>query len=137
MKNLIKSFVWLPILLKTTLVFAQNPVGKWKVESYYSNEHKFDSHKALLSSRPCAADIFYEITEDGKYRLNASKSACDEKYKKIQEKIWSETQWRLKDKMIQLSSTNFAVTKDFTITFSGNKMIWKNEWDTITYIRTN
>lgn len=137
MKNLLKSFVWLSILLKTTLVFAQNPVGKWKVESYYSNEYKFDSHKALLTSRPCAADIFYEITEDGKYRLNASKSACDEKYKKIQEKIWSETQWRLKDKMIQLSSTDFAVTKDYTITFSGNKMIWKNEWDTITYIRIN
>lgn len=137
MKNLLKSFVWLSISLKTTLAIAQNPVGKWKVESYYSNEYKFDSHKALLTSRPCAADIFYEITEDGKYRLNASKSACDEKYKKIQEKIWSETQWRLKDKMIQLSSTNFAVTKDYTITFSGNKMIWKNEWDTITYIRIN
>lgn len=137
MKNLIKSFVLLSISLTTTLVSAQNPVGKWKVESDYSNEYKFDSHKALLTSRPCAADIFYEITEDGKYRLNASKSGCDEKYKKIQEKLWSKTQWRLKDKTIQLSSTDFAVTKDYAITFSGHKMIWKNEWDTITYVRIN
>lgn len=121
----------------TAQSFAQNPVGKWKVESYYSNEYKFDSHKALLTSRPCAADIFYEITEDGKYRLNASKSACDEKYKKIQEKLWSETKWRLRDKMIQLSSTDFAITKDYTLTFSANKMIWKNEWDTITYLKIN
>jgi hypothetical protein len=118
-------------------IFAQSPVGKWKVESYWSNEYKFDSHKALLSSRPCAAEIFYEISEDGKYRLNASKCSCDESYKKIQEKLWSKTQWRIKDKLIQLSSTNFSVTKDYSVSYSGNKMIWKNQWDTITYVRIN
>lgn len=137
MKNLIKLFFTLFFFVSFLSVYAQGPVGKWKVESYYSNQNKFDSHKALLSSRPCVADIFYEITEDGKYRLNASKSACDEQYRKIQEKIWSKTQWRLKDNMIQLSSTDFAVSKDYTITFSGNKMIWKNEWDTITYVKIN
>lgn len=118
-------------------IFAQSPVGKWKVESYWSNEHKFDSHKALLSSRPCAAEIFYEISENGNYRLNASQCSCDESYKKIQEKLWSKTKWRINEKMIQLSATDFAVTKDYTISFSGNKMIWKNQWDTITYIRVN
>ncbi|MFN3851788.1 MAG: hypothetical protein ACK4NY_20290 [Spirosomataceae bacterium] len=137
MKKLIKASVLFLVLASTSSIFAQSPIGKWKVESYWSNEHKFDSHKALLNSRPCAADIFYEITEDGKYRLNASKSNCDEKYKKMQEKIWSQTKWRLKDKLIQLSATNFSITQDYTITFSGNKMIWKNEWDTITYVRIN
>ena len=49
----------------------------------------------------------------------------------------SKAQKFLKDKLIQLSATNFSITQDYTITFSGNKMVWKNEWDTITYVRIN
>jgi len=40
---------------------AQNPVGKWKVISdivTYEGS-TYDTHKALLQVRPCAAKIFF------------------------------------------------------------------------------
>jgi hypothetical protein len=81
------------LLLAATVLKAQSPVGRWKILSH-SSEYQgqtFDSHAALLSQRPCAAKIVYEVNADGTYRLNAAESGCDEKYIKIQEKLYSET----------------------------------------------
>jgi len=105
---------------------AQSPVGKWKVISHTSvyEGQKMDTHEALLKIRPCAAKVFYEIKEDKTYRLNAASSGCDEKYKKIQEKLYSKTKWKVEAGVISISATNFAVSQTYKISFSGNQMIW-------------
>jgi Lipocalin-like domain len=105
---------------------AQSPVGRWKIISHtiVFEGKPMDTHAALLQQRPCAAKIAYDINANGTYRLDASQSGCDEKYKKVQEKLWSQTQWRLTGNTITLSSTNFAVGQSYTVTFSGNKMTW-------------
>ncbi len=106
--------------------FAQSPVGKWQVVSHFSEYggHKMDSHAALLSMKPCAAKIFYEINADATYRLNASQSGCDEKYRSIQEKLYSKTKWKMEGNQIMISATNFAVGQRYTVSFSGSTMIW-------------
>lgn len=115
--------------------YAQSPVGSWKKISVVSSYEgtTFDSHKTLLTKRPCAAKIVYKINSDGTYRLDASGSGCDESYKKIQEKLWSETKWKLDGNKINIYATDPSLGNIYTVTFSGNKMIWKNEYDTITF----
>jgi Lipocalin-like domain len=105
---------------------AQSPVGKWKMISHVSNYEgqMFDSHSALLSQRPCAAKIVYEVNADATFRLNASQSGCDEKYVNIQQKLYSKTQWKVEGNKITTSATNFVVGQTYTLSFSGNKMIW-------------
>jgi hypothetical protein len=118
-------------------IYAQSPTGNWKVVSHVSvyEGTKFDSQQALLSQRPCAAKVFYEITEDGIYRLNASQSGCDESYKKIQERLYSKTKWKVTGNTIMISATNFAVGQSYTFKIVGNKMIWEGTdgQGTITY----
>jgi Lipocalin-like domain len=101
-------------------------IGTWKVVSHtiVFEGKPMDWHAALLKQRPCAADIVYEIHTDGRYRLNASASRCDEAYKKIQEKLYAKTQWRLEGNRITTSATNFAVGQTYTVTTSGNRMTW-------------
>jgi len=117
---------------------AQSLVGKWKKISHVSSYEgqTFDSYKALLTQKPCAAKIVYEINADATYRLNASESSCDEKYKKIQEKLYSETKWKVEGNKITISTlSNFSVGQTYIISYSGNKMIWKGTdgQGTITY----
>ncbi len=125
-------------LLIFCICTAQNPMGKWKVISEV-NEYdgqKFDSHKALLQQRPCAAKIFYEINTDGTYRLNAASSDCDEKYKKIQEKLHSESVWTVTGNKITIGHKKApTVGQTYTFTISANKMIWigTNGQGTIVY----
>ncbi|HNN27412.1 MAG TPA: hypothetical protein PKK18_13310, partial [Chitinophagales bacterium] len=100
------------------------------------NGQTFDSHKALLIQRPCAAKFVYEINADATFRLNASQSGCDDKYTKVQEKLYSETKWKVQGNKITISSLkDFAVGQSYFISFSGNKMIWKGTdgQGTITY----
>jgi hypothetical protein len=108
-------------------MFAQSPIGKWKIVSYVSefNGQKFDSHKALLQQRPCAAKIVYEINSNGTYRLNAANSGCDERYIKIQEKLHSEEVWTVKGNKITIGHKK-AISVGHTYTFSikGDIMIW-------------
>jgi len=106
--------------------YAQSPVGKWKVISHSSvyEGQKMETHKALLKIRPCAANIFFEVNEDGTYRLNAASSGCDEKYKNVQEKLYSKTKWKVEAGIISISATNFAVSQSYKISFSGSQMIW-------------
>jgi hypothetical protein len=92
------NIIVLFLLLAATVLKAQSsPVGRWKILSHTSEYQgqTFDSHAALLTQRPCAAKIVYEVNADGTYRLNAAESGCDKKYKKIQEKLYSETKWKL------------------------------------------
>jgi Lipocalin-like domain len=105
---------------------AQSPVGKWKMISHVSSYEgqTFDSHAALLSQRPCASKIVYEVNADATYRLNASESGCDEKYVNIQQRLYSKTKWKVEGRQITISATNFAVGQTYTLSFSGNKMIW-------------
>lgn len=122
-----KATYTLFILFLTTTMFAQSPVGKWKIVSYVSefNGQKFDSHKALLQQRPCAAKIVYEINSNGTYRLNAANSGCDERYIKIQEKLHSEEVWTVKGNKITIGHKK-AISVGHTYTFSikGDIMIW-------------
>lgn len=114
---------------------AQSLVGNWKKISHmitYDGQ-TFDSYAALLSQRPCAAKIVYRITSDGNYRLDASASDCDESYKNIQQRLYAKNKWRLEGNKLSLSASNFAVSQDYTISFSGDKMIWKQGADVITY----
>jgi hypothetical protein len=110
----------------TQNIVAQSPVGNWKILSHVSEYQgtKFDSHQALLSQRPCAAKIVYEITAEGIYRLNATQSGCDESYKKIQTKLYSKTKWRVEGNKISISATDFALSQSYILKISGNKMIW-------------
>lgn len=133
-----KNIVALILLLSLSSVYAQSPVGKWKKITHVSTfeGQTFDSHKALLVQRPCAAKFVYEINADATFRLNASQSGCDESYKKIQEKLYSKTQWKVQGNKITISSLkDFAVGQSYFISFSGNKMIWKGTdgQGTITY----
>ena len=123
-----KNILLIIALFVGSNIFAQSPIGKWKKLSHVSTYagQTFDSHKALLTQRPGAAKIIYEINADATYRLNASNSGCDEKYKKIQEKLYSETKWKVQGNKITTSTLNdFSVGQTYIISFSGNKMIWK------------
>ena len=131
------SFLLL-LMIITTAAVSQNPVGKWKKISHVSSYdgQTFDSHKALLAQRPCAAKIVWEINEDKTFRLNAAASGCDESYKKIQEKLYSKTNWRVQGNKITISTfKDFAVGQTYSISISGNKMIWvgTDGQGTITY----
>lgn len=112
----IGSFQWLN---------AQSVVGKWKKISHMAEYEgqKFDSHVALLKSRPCADKVIWEINADGSFRLNAAGSGCDENYKKVQEKMYAKTKWKLEGNKFTTSATNFAVGQSYTVVFKGNKMI--------------
>jgi hypothetical protein len=123
MKNLLCFFMLLPALGTS---YAQSPVGKWKIVAHTSvyEGQTMDTHEALLKTRPCADKIFYEVNRDGTYRLNAASSGCDDSYKKIQEKLYSKSKWKVEAGVIHISATNFAVSQLYKISFSGNKMIW-------------
>ncbi|HNC71803.1 MAG TPA: hypothetical protein PK035_05440, partial [Chitinophagales bacterium] len=101
-----KNKVVLILLLSLSSVYAQSPVGKWKKITHVStfNGQTFDSHKALLVQRPCVAKFVYEINADATFRLNALQSGCDEKYTKVQEKLYSETKWKVEGNKITISS---------------------------------
>lgn len=117
---------------------AQSPIGSWKKISHLATYQgdTFDSHKALLTQRPCASGIIYRITADGNYRLDASASGCDADYVNIQQKLYAKNKWKMEGDRISLSATGFAVSQTYTVTFSGNKMTWKSEYgDVITYQR--
>lgn len=115
------------LTLLTTLIYSQNPTGKWKIISHISEYEgqKFDSHKALLSTKPCVAKIVIELNADATYRLNASNSRCDDRYKKIQEKLYSKTNWQVKNGIITISTLkDFSVGQSYKISITGNKMTW-------------
>jgi Lipocalin-like domain len=134
MKTLITTII---ITFLSQISNAQSPIGNWNVVSHESvyDGTKFDSQQALLSQRPCAAKVFYEITVDGIYRLNASQSGCDESYKKIQERLYCKTKWKVDGNKIMISATNFAVSQTYVFKIIGNKMIWEGTdgQGTITY----
>lgn len=116
------------ILLLTIIVccHAQSPVGKWKkIQHTIIFEGKtLDMHAALLSQRPCAAKIVYEINADKTFRLNAAQSACDESYRNIQQKLYQKTMWKVEGNKFTTSATDFVVGQTYTITITGNKMTW-------------
>ncbi len=128
-KKIMKQFILsLLAIIIIQAAQAQSPVGKWKTISHISSfgGESFDSHKALLQQRPCAAKIFWEINADGSYRQNTAGSGCDERYRKIQEKLYSKTNWKVVGNKITISTQkDFSVGQTYTYTISGNKMIWK------------
>jgi hypothetical protein len=124
-----KLFVSLTALCLSSAAFAglqEEVVGQWKLVSHTSTfeGQEFDSQAALLQQRPCAADIVYEVNADQSFRLNASASSCDERYKKNQQRLYAETKWKLDGNQITTSSTNFAVGQTYTVTVKGNRMTW-------------
>jgi hypothetical protein len=136
MKNVVGIIT---IMLIVNICNAQSPVGKWKMISHVSTYEgqTFDSHAALLSQRPCASKIVYEVNSDGTYRLNAAESGCDERYINIQQRLYSKTKWKVEGGKITTSATSFAVGQTYALSFSGNKMIWvgMEGQGTITYQR--
>ena len=120
------TLILLFFTLLTTTLFAQSPVGKWKVTSHISeyDGQKIDSHAALMEQRPCAAKVIYNVNADGTFRLDASATGCDERYTKIQEKLYAKTNWRVEGNKITTSATNFAIGQTYIYTISGNKMTW-------------
>jgi hypothetical protein len=105
---------------------ATEVIGSWKKLSHTSSfdGSTFDSHAALLQHRPCAAKIRYNINADASYRLDASASDCDEKYKAIQQKLYAKTKWRVEGNKLTTSATDFSVGQSYTVTVSGNRMTW-------------
>lgn len=135
-----KIILFLSAIITATICTAQTPVGKWKKISHVStyDGQTFDSHKALLTQRPCAAKIVWEVNADKTFRLNASASDCDEKYKAVQQKLYSKTNWKLTGNKITISTEkNFAIGQTYIISYSGNKMIWvgTDGQGTITYLK--
>ena len=91
-------FSFLLVTFSWIICNAQSPVGKWKMISHVSSYdgQTFDSHKALLTQRPCAA------------------------------KLYSETNWKVQGNKISISTLkDFSVGQTYLVSFSGNKMIWK------------
>lgn len=122
-----KTFIIIIFVMISQLILAQSPIGKWQVVSHMSEYagEKFDSHAALLQMRPCAANVYYEVNADGTYRLRAAGSGCDERYIKIQEKLYSKTLWQVKGDKITISSQkDFSVGQTYTFKIVGNTMIW-------------
>jgi hypothetical protein len=123
-----KKILFLCLFLSTiTTLFAQSPVGKWQKISHLSEYggEKFDSHVALLQQRPCAAKVYYELNADATFRLRAKESGCDERYIKIQEKLYSQTNWRMQDGKITISTLkDFSVGQTYIIKIVGNTMTW-------------
>lgn len=101
-------------------------IGKWKVLSHtvVFEGQTMDMQAALLQQRPCAGQIVYEVNADGTYRLNASGSSCDEKYKSTQQKLYAKTRWKLEGDKFTTSATNFAVGQSYKTSVSGNRMTW-------------
>lgn len=101
-------------------------MGSWTLVSNTTvvDGSRFDIHAALLQQRPCAAKIRYHVGADGSYRLDASASGCDENYKRIQEKLYAKTKWRVDGNKLMTSSSNFAVGQTYTVSVSGNRMTW-------------
>ncbi len=105
---------------------AEDVVGHWKLVSHTSvyQGQQMDSQAALLSVRPCVANIFYEVNTDKTFRLNTSASGCDESYKKAQNRLHSKEMWKLEGNTLMVSSTNFAVGQSYKVTVKGNQMTW-------------
>lgn len=119
------------VALQAPLPASANPdaaavIGKWKVLSHtvVFDGQTMDMQAALLQQRPCAAQIVYEINADSTYRLDASGSTCDEKYKSTQQKLYAKTRWKLEGNKFTTSATNFAVGQSYTASVSGNRMMW-------------
>ncbi|WP_462254905.1 lipocalin-like domain-containing protein [Ferruginibacter sp.] len=132
-----KKIITLLIIITATaqICTAQSPAGKWKRISYtvvYEGT-KMDTHAALLTQRPCAANIVYEFNADGTYRLNAAGSGCDENYKKIQEKLYSKTKWQLTGNSITIYAVSVSLGHTHTVSFNANKMTLTNKDETIVY----
>ncbi len=135
---MLKFISFLFILFFQFKSYAQNPIGKWKVISEINEWQgdKFDSHEALLSQCPCAAKIFYVIHTDGTYRLDASQSTCDERDKKIRERLYSASVWTIAGNIITIGYKKApSLGHKYIFTISGNKMIWvgTDGQGTITY----
>lgn len=116
-------FLFITLCLSCT-VYAQSPVGKWKKISHIStyDGQTFDSHKAVLQSRPCAARVVWEINADGSFRQNLDNAGCDESYKKVQTKMYAKSVWKLNGNKLFIGGKE-GVGQHYTIRFSGNKLI--------------
>jgi hypothetical protein len=123
------SIVLLVGLLPTTAAaagLADEVVGRWKLLSHVSTfqGQTMDTRAALLTQRPCAADIVYELKPDKSFRLDVSGSSCDDAYKSIQQKLYAKQQWKLDGNRMMISATNFAVGQTYTVSVSGKRMTW-------------
>jgi hypothetical protein len=122
-----KNLFLLIILLNSLLLKSQSPVGRW-IKISEINEYQgytFDSHKALISQKPCAAKITYNINADGTFRKDATQSGCDEKYQKIQEKLYLESVWTISNNTISIGHKKAPKEgQTYTYTIKGNTMIW-------------
>lgn len=105
---------------------ATEVVGSWRLTSHTVtiDGQPMDSQVALLQQRPCAAKIRYNVNADGTYRLDASASDCDEKYKNLQQRLYAKTQWRVEGNRITTSSTHFAAGQTYTFSVSAGRMTW-------------
>ena len=123
MKAIVFSLLF---ILSTHYIQAQSPVGNWKKISHTveMNGQKIETHAALRQQRPCVSKIVYEIKEDASFRLNAAAAGCDEKYRNIQEKLYSKTQWKVVGDKISTSSSNFSISQTYVLSFSSNTMTW-------------
>ena len=119
-----KTFFLIVALSLAGAASAQSPVGKWKKISHISTYEgqTFDSHKALLQSRPCAAKVIWEINQDGSFRQNLESSGCDESYKKIQAKMYSKSVWKLTGNKLFIGGKE-GVGQHYTISVTGNKLV--------------
>jgi hypothetical protein len=125
------------MLLSYHTLLGQSPIGNWKIISHIS-EHKgekFDSHSELAKAKPCINSIVYEIKNDNSIILKTNTCNCEQSYKSIQQKLWSNTKWRIEGNKISTSNSNFAASNTYIISYTGNKMIWKGleGQGTITY----
>lgn len=129
MKQMTLFFGMLAMLwmLQTSALHAQNPVGQWKLIEHKMmfNGEKLDAYERLKQQIPCAVDIVYEVKSDGSFRLNASKTTCDERYKAFQERLYAESTWTINHDTITLTNVKPAgVLQTYHIQYKGNTMIW-------------
>lgn len=101
-------------------------VGQWKRISH-TVEHQgrpIDSHAALLQQRPCTANIVYEFKANGELRLDASQSGCEDKYRRMQERLYSETRWKVQGDRITTFTATPEAGQTYVLRVSGDRMTW-------------
>lgn len=129
-----KKYIFLVLFTCSYFILtAQNVVGKWKcVASYTSFDNKkTNMEDALHQSKPCTKNTIYDFQTDGK--ITRIYNGCDQKYIDTQNKLWKNHKWKLEGSTLKTSVTNFSLFREYTISFSGNKMTWTNKDETIVY----
>ena len=111
--------------------FAQTPVGNWKRISMIeenAQSKKSDVHKLMIQQMPCTENIIYIFSANGKM-IHKAKD-CAAAIKKSIETAAQKSTWVMKGNTMYTSyEGDKTLNTKCTVTYSGNKMIMKYNYE--------